>query len=73
MHEFLSKALENTSIVWFKASNSYIILEEIAAQLVHQILEKKTFFDTMHTLIKGNKTIVDKIYLDLFNIFKTHL
>jgi hypothetical protein len=36
-------------------------------------LEKKTFFDTMHTLIKGNKTIVDKIYLDLFNIFKTHL
>ena len=42
MHEFLSKAVENKSIVWFKASNSYIILEEIAAQLVHQILENKT-------------------------------
>ena len=42
MHEFLSKALEDKSIVWFKASNSYIILEEIAAQLVHQILENKT-------------------------------
>ena len=42
MHEFLSKAVENKSIVWFKASNNYIILEEIAAQLVHQILENKT-------------------------------
>ena len=42
MHEFLSKAVEDKSIVWFKASNSYIILEEIAAQLVHQILENKT-------------------------------
>jgi len=36
-------------------------------------LEKKTFFDTMHTLIKGNKIIVNKIHLDLLNIFKTHL
>ena len=42
MHEFLSKAVENKSIFWFKASNNYIILEEIAAQLVHQILENKT-------------------------------
>ena len=42
MHEFLSKAVEDKSIVWFKASNSYIILEEIAAQLVNQILENKT-------------------------------
>ena len=42
MHEFLSKAVDDKSIVWFKASNSYIILEEIAAQLVHQILENKT-------------------------------
>ena len=42
MHEFLSKAVEDKSIVWFKTSNSYIILEEIAAQLVHQILENKT-------------------------------
>jgi len=41
LHEFLSKTLEKKSIVWFKASNSYIILEEIAAQLVYQILEKK--------------------------------
>lgn len=36
-------------------------------------LEKKTFFDTMHTLIKGNKIIVNKIHLDLLNIFKTQL
>jgi len=36
-------------------------------------LEKKTFFDTMHTLIKGNKIIVNKIHLDLLNIFKTYL
>ena len=36
-------------------------------------LEKKTFFDTIHTLIKGNKIIVNKIHLDLLNIFKTHL
>jgi hypothetical protein len=36
-------------------------------------LEKKTFFDTMHTLIKGNQIIVNKIHLDLLNIFKTHL
>jgi len=43
LHEFLSKTLEKKSIVWFKASNSYIILEEISAQLVYQILEKKTF------------------------------
>ena len=42
MHEFLSKAVEDKSIVWFKAYNNYIILEEIAAQLVHQILENKT-------------------------------
>ena len=42
MHEFLSKAVEDKSIVWFKASNNYIILEELAAQLVHQILENKT-------------------------------
>jgi len=42
LHEFLSKAVEDKSIVWFKASNNYIILEEIAAQLVHQILENKT-------------------------------
>ena len=36
-------------------------------------LEKKTFFDTMHTLIKGNKVIINKIHLDLLNIFKTYL
>ena len=42
MHEFLSKAVEDKSIVWFKVSNNYIILEELAAQLVHQILENKT-------------------------------
>ena len=50
MHEFLSKVLENKSIVWFKSSNSYIILEEIAAQLVHQILEKKTFSEITSAL-----------------------
>ena len=52
MHEFLSKVLENKSIVWFKSSNSYIILEEIAAQLVHQILEKKTFSEITSALAK---------------------
>ena len=52
MHEFFSKALENKSIVWFKASNSYIILEEIAAQLVHQILEKKTLSEITTALAK---------------------
>ena len=36
-------------------------------------LERKTFFDPVHTLIKGNKIIANKIYLDLLNIFKTHL
>ena len=36
-------------------------------------LERKTFFDPEHTLIKGNKIIANKIYLDLLNIFKTHL
>ena len=36
-------------------------------------LEKKTFFDKVHTLIKGNKVIVDTIHLDLLNIFKTYL
>ena len=36
-------------------------------------LERKTFFDPIHTLIKGNKIIANKIYLDLLNIFKTHL
>ena len=36
-------------------------------------LEKKTFLDPEHTLIKGNKIIANKIYLDLLNIFKTHL
>jgi len=52
LHEFLSKVLENKSIVWFKSSNSYIILEEIAAQLVHQILEKKTFSEITSALAK---------------------
>ena len=36
-------------------------------------LEKKTFFDPVHTLVKGNKIIANEIYLDLLNIFKTHL
>ena len=36
-------------------------------------LERKTFLDPEHTLIKGNKIIANKIYLDLLNIFKTHL
>ena len=36
-------------------------------------LEKKTFFDPIHTLIKGNKIISNNIYFDLLNIFKTHL
>jgi len=35
-------------------------------------LERKTFFDPIHTLIKGNKIITNKIYLDLLNIFKIH-
>ena len=52
MHEFLSKAVENKSIVWFKASNNYIILEEIAAQLVQQILENKTPQKIASTLAK---------------------
>ena len=36
-------------------------------------LERKTFFDPVHTLIKGNKIIANKVYIDLLNIFKTHL
>jgi len=36
-------------------------------------LEKKTFFDPIHTLIKGNKIITNNVYSDLLNIFKTHL
>jgi len=36
-------------------------------------LEKKTFLDKQHSLIKGNKIIANKVYLDLLNIFKTHL
>ena len=36
-------------------------------------LEKKTFFDPIHTLIKGNKIISNNIYSDLLNITKTHL
>ena len=35
-------------------------------------LEKKTFFDPIHTLIKGNKIITNKIYLDLINIIKKY-
>ena len=42
MHKFLTKQLEDKTIVWFNATNNYIILEEIAAQLVQQILEKKS-------------------------------
>lgn len=42
MHKFLTKQLEDKTIVWFNATNNYIILEEIAAQLVQQILENKT-------------------------------
>ena len=52
MHEYLSKDVEDKSIVWFKASNNYIILEEIAAHLVHQILEKKTFSEITTALAK---------------------
>ena len=36
-------------------------------------LEKKTFFDPVHTLVKGNKVITNKIYFDLLNIFKLYL
>ena len=36
-------------------------------------LEKKTFFDPIHTLIKGNKIISNNIYPDLISIFRTHL
>ena len=36
-------------------------------------LEKKTFFDSIHTLIKGNKIISNNIYPDLLNIFKNNL
>ena len=52
MRNFLVKKVEDKSIVWFKASNNYIILEEIAAQLVHQILEKNTFKDIAKELAK---------------------
>ena len=36
-------------------------------------LGRKTFFDPVHTLIKGNKIISNNIYSDLLNIFKTYL
>jgi len=36
-------------------------------------LERKTFFDPIHTLIKGNRIISNSIYPDLLNIFKLHL
>lgn len=52
MRNFLVKKVEDKSIIWFKASNNYIILEEIAAQLVHQILEKKTFSEITTALAK---------------------
>ena len=52
-----------------KKNNFYII--KLDEKIL--FLEKKTFFDTIHTLIKGNKTIVNKIYIDLLSIFKTHL
>ena len=42
MHKFLTKQLEDKTIVWFNATNNYLILEEIAAQLVQHILEKKS-------------------------------
>lgn len=52
MRNFLVKKVEDKSIIWFKASNNYIILEEIAAHLVHQILEKKTFSEITTALAK---------------------
>ena len=52
MRNFLVKKVEDKSIVWFKASNNYIILEEIAAHLVHQILEKKIFSEITTALAK---------------------
>ena len=52
MRNFLVKKVEDKSIIWFKASNNYIILEEIAAHLVHQILEKNTFKDIAKELAK---------------------
>ena len=68
MRNFLVKKVEDKSIVWFKASNNYIILEEIAAQLVHQILEKNTFKDIAKELaikltisFEEAKSIVDDL------------
>ena len=35
-------------------------------------LEEGTFFDPIHTLIKGNEVIVSKIYYDLLSVFKNY-
>tara|TARA_Y100000741_G_scaffold344741_1_gene309599 strand:+ start:26 stop:1060 length:1035 start_codon:yes stop_codon:yes gene_type:complete len=62
--------LINEKLKDFCKKNNYHIIK-LDEKIIS--LEKKTFFDTVHTLIKGNKVIVDKIHLDLINIFKTYL
>ena len=68
MHKFLTKQLEDKTIVWFNATNNYIILEEIAAQLVQQILEKKSLQEiatglTEHLKISSQEAL--KLIYDL--------
>ena len=62
--------LINETLKEFCKKNNYNIIK-LDEKIIS--LEEKTFLDTMHTLIKGNKIIVDKIYLDLLSIFKTHI
>lgn len=75
MNEVIVKKIEDKEIVWFKNSNSYLVLEQIAAAVLLKI-NKNDSFESIETWaldkIDVPKNVIKKFIEDLFLLYTTN-
>jgi len=75
MNKLVVKKIEHKNIVWFKNSNSYLVLEQIAADILLKI-DKKNSFEEIETWalkkIAASKNIIKKFIEDVFLLYSTN-
>ncbi|WP_347174150.1 hypothetical protein [Polaribacter uvawellassae] len=75
MNKVVIKKIEGKEIVWFKNSNSYLVLEKIAADILLKI-NKNDSFESIETWalekIDAPKKVIKKFIEDIFLLYSTN-
>ncbi|MFN0729765.1 phosphoenolpyruvate carboxykinase (ATP) [Polaribacter gochangensis] len=75
MHEVVIKKIENKEIIWFNNSNSYLVLEPMAAEILLKInknISNKEIETWALEKIDAPKNIIQKFIKDLFTLYASN-